>query len=297
MLANHTMCDKRSLEKRSASRQTSTSASATASRGRASLLRATARNVAIRLAAFVVASGATIAAAEPDAHSLSIVCCDFPPDISVRGEYDAGSLAASVITIVTKSPIILLPRGPSLTPVEIKKAPQTIFLDKLQPSLASRGFLKSNLIYPSDYNAFEGRYDVTDGITDSALVLEVRFLAEIVSIYDAYMPSAGAYFRLSRSIDKKTLTSGVVATVNTTRGEPNFFTRPYLVPLIPKLGSHGLGKEMTLLPAPASQIFATFDPRSTSDVARMEMALTEIAERVAVEVAGHAATQLPLVKK
>ena len=49
MLADHTMCDKRSLEKRSASRQIGARPCATASPGRASLLRATATGVLLFL--------------------------------------------------------------------------------------------------------------------------------------------------------------------------------------------------------------------------------------------------------
>ena len=237
---------------------------------------------------------------ETGAAPLTIICCDFAPDVVVRPEADGGTLLAAFVLVAAKSPAAIqtllaeTPRGSLLSPPST--TPQEDFLQSFQARLVEAGMPAPKLVYPVGFNGFETKYDITHSISDSPLVLEVRFLAEVVQIYGAFTPSVGAYFRLIRTRDQATLTSGIVATVNKSRGEPTFFTRPYLVPFIQKLGSHALGKEMTLVPAPASQLISTFSATSVSDVERMQIALKDMAERVGIEVSNQVLKQIDIAK-
>lgn len=257
---------------------------ATASTVRASFLRAV---IAVLLLAGVPL-GALLAneqTAKPA--SVTIICCDFLEDVAVLTDADSTAMLAALVSVAAKSRFLLLPVVPQRMLRTGATSPQAVFLAKLRQLFTESTTGEVKLMHPVGFNGYDVRYDITDGMRGAIWVLELRFSAVVKQIYGPYMPSAGAYFRLVRMSDQHVATSGIVSTVNTSRGEPGFFTRPYAVPLIPTLGGHALGKEMILLPAPPESLIQSFDPRSPADVERAHNALNDMAEKVASSVFQH----------
>ncbi len=221
------------------------------------------------------------------AAKIMILCCDYPSSIPVRSDPDPAALAAAVVLVAARSPVIVLPtaKASELQVAISGKMPQEVFLSRLKESLLNVGVGESSLITSLGYNGYEQKYGVTESVRDTPWALELRFLAEIAQTTGGFMPSVGVYFRLIGTSDQRTLTSGTFASVNAVHGEPNFFTRPRLTPFLVRIGTNATGRELSLVPIDAAQLRPAFDPKSQEDVQFMEQALRQTSEQMASKLA------------
>ncbi len=221
------------------------------------------------------------------AAKIMILCCDYPSSIPVRSDPDPAALAAAVVLVAARSPVIVLPtaKASELQVAVSGKMPQEVFLARLQESLLNIGAGESALVTSLGYNGYEQKHHFTESVRDTPWVLELRFLAEIAQTTGGFMPSVGVYFRLIRTSDQRTLTSGTFASVNAIHGEPNFFTRPRLTPFLVRVGTNATGRELNLVSIDAAQLRPAFDPKSQDDVQFMEQALRQTSEQMASKLA------------
>jgi hypothetical protein len=224
---------------------------------------------------------------EQSTKSITVLCCDYPPIVSVRLDPNPATFLVSLALVVAKSPVIVIPTAKTST-IEIPVAgamPQETFLTTLQELLRKSGMSKIDLNSSLGYNGYEQKYDVTEFVRDTPWTLELRFHAEISQTNGGVMPSSGVYFRLVRTRDQKAISSGTIASVNSVRGEPNFFTRPYLTPFLVRIGANAVGRETHWLPISAEQLRESFDPKSERDQQIMLEMLNRMSEQTAEKVA------------
>ncbi|TAG00615.1 MAG: hypothetical protein EAZ30_09910 [Betaproteobacteria bacterium] len=217
---------------------------------------------------------------------MTILCCDFSANIPVRTDADAAAALASLVLIAARSKVLLLPstKTVEMTGTVQGQMPQDLFLQRLKLLLARDRNLEVQLAPEPSYNGFEQKYDATEHIRDTPWALELRVLTEVAQTSGGFMPSVGVFYRLIETNSQRIVTSGTLASVNATRGEPNFFTRPRLTPFLPRIGNHATGKEFKQIPITGDQLRATFDPKSPDDVGFMENSLRLIAEQMAAEL-------------
>ncbi|TAG47293.1 MAG: hypothetical protein EAZ30_09905 [Betaproteobacteria bacterium] len=146
------------------------------------------------------------------AKSITIICCD---------NTAAASITGTSMMILGGTGALGLSSTKGANDERTKKFYETaggpplmlpsMFLAELQESLKQQGYAVTTE-YPHSFDGYNNRYIFDTSKVKSQLLLEVRYVGQIGEYQSRYFPTLAATFTVKRSVDNKSLNTGIVAT-------------------------------------------------------------------------------------